>query len=108
MQSRMASNRRDIDMKRLLYFLPTILVLGFLAFIFFGLGEPSTDPQEYLVGAGILFVFLILLRLFLPAFLSDRVTCVTIRSANSTHTKCIITQVKKSVNTKICTVCKTY
>lgn len=59
MQSRMASNRRDIDMKRLLYFLPTILVLGFLAFIFFGLGEPSTDPQEYLVGAGILLVFLL-------------------------------------------------
>ena len=46
-------------MKRLLYFLPTILVLGFLAFIFFGLGEPSTDPQEYLVGAGILLVFLL-------------------------------------------------
>ena len=46
-------------MKRILYFLPSILVLGFLAFIFLGLGEPSTDPQEYLIGAGILFVFLI-------------------------------------------------
>ena len=46
-------------MKRLLYFLPTILFLGFLVFIFLGLGEPSIDPQEHLVGAGILLVFLL-------------------------------------------------
>ena len=46
-------------MKRILYFLPSILVLGFLAFIFLGLGEPSFDPQEYFVGASILLVFLL-------------------------------------------------
>lgn len=44
-------------MKRLLYFLPTILVLGFLAFILLFLGSPSTDLNEYLIGCGILFVF---------------------------------------------------
>ena len=43
-------------MKRILYFLPSILVL---AFILLELGNPSTDPQEYFAGAGILFVFLI-------------------------------------------------
>lgn len=46
-------------MKRILYFLPSILVLAFLVFILLVLGNPSADPQEYLVGAGILLVFLI-------------------------------------------------
>ena len=46
-------------MKRLLYFLPSILVLGLLAFILLALGEPSTDPQEYLAGTGILLIFLL-------------------------------------------------
>ena len=46
-------------MKRILYFLPSILVLAFLAFILLALGNPSTDSQEYLAGAGILLVFLI-------------------------------------------------
>ena len=46
-------------MKRILYFLPSILVLAFLAFILLALGNPSTDPQEYLSGAGILLIFLI-------------------------------------------------
>ena len=45
-------------MKRILYFLPSILVLAFLAFILLALGNPSTDPQEYLAGAGILLIFL--------------------------------------------------
>ena len=44
-------------MKRLLYFLPTILVLGFLTFILLFLGGPSADLNEYLIGGGILFVF---------------------------------------------------
>ena len=44
-------------MKRLLYFLPTILVLGFLTFILLFLGGPSADLNEYLIGSGILFVF---------------------------------------------------
>ena len=46
-------------MKRLLYFFPTILVLGFLAFILLFLGGPSADLNEYLIGGGILFVFLL-------------------------------------------------
>ena len=46
-------------MKRLLYFLPTILVLGFLAFILLFLGGPSAHLNEYLIGGGILFVFLL-------------------------------------------------
>ena len=44
-------------MKRLLYFLPTILVLGLLTFILLFLGGPSADLNEYLIGGGILFVF---------------------------------------------------
>ena len=44
-------------MKKLLYFLPSILVLGFLAFILLGLGDPSGDTEDYFVAAGILFVF---------------------------------------------------
>lgn len=44
-------------MKRLLYFLPTILVLGFLTFILLFLGGPSADLNEHLIGSGILFVF---------------------------------------------------
>lgn len=46
-------------MKRLLYFLPSILVLGLLAFILLVLGDPSGDPHDYLLGAGILLVFLL-------------------------------------------------
>ena len=45
-------------MKRILYFLPSILVLAFLAFILLSLGNPPTDPQEYIAGVGILLVFL--------------------------------------------------
>ena len=44
-------------MKRLLYFLPTILVLGFLVFILLFLGDPSADLNDYLIGGGILFIF---------------------------------------------------
>ena len=44
-------------MKRLLYFLPTILALGFLAFILRFLGDPSADLNDYLICGGILFVF---------------------------------------------------
>ena len=44
-------------MKRLLYFLPTLLVLGLLAFILLFLGVPSEDPYDYLIGGGILFLF---------------------------------------------------
>lgn len=44
-------------MKKLLYFLPTILVLGFLAFILRFLGDPSADLNDYLICGGILFVF---------------------------------------------------
>ena len=55
--NRMArTNEADI-MKRLLYFLPTILVLGFLAFILRFLGDPSADLIDYLICGGILFVF---------------------------------------------------
>ena len=46
-------------MKRLLYFIPSILVLGFLAFILLAAPDPSADPQDYLIGAGILLVFLL-------------------------------------------------
>ena len=46
-------------MKSLLYFLPSILVMGFLTFLLLALGDPSTDPQDYLAGAGILLVFLL-------------------------------------------------
>lgn len=46
-------------MKRLLYFLPSILVLGFLAFILLVLGDLSGDTKDYLVGVGILLVFLL-------------------------------------------------
>lgn len=46
-------------MKRLLYFLPTILVLGFIAFILLFLGGPSADLNDYLIGGGILLVFLL-------------------------------------------------
>ena len=46
-------------MKKLLYFLPSMLVLCFLSFVLFAVGKPSSDPQEYLVGAGILLVFLL-------------------------------------------------
>ncbi len=46
-------------MKRLLYFLPSILVLGILAFVLLGAPDPSTVPQEYLAGASILLVFLL-------------------------------------------------
>lgn len=44
-------------MKRLLYYLPTILVLGFISFILFFLGDPSAHLNDYLIGGGILFVF---------------------------------------------------
>lgn len=44
-------------MKRLLYYLPSILVLGFLAFILLFLVGPSRDPNDYLIGIGILFAF---------------------------------------------------
>ena len=44
-------------MKRFLYFLPTILVLGFLAFVLRFLGDPSEDLYDYLISVGILFVF---------------------------------------------------
>lgn len=46
-------------MKRLLYFLPSILILGLLAFILLAAPDPSADPQDYLTGAGILLVFLL-------------------------------------------------
>ena len=44
-------------MKRLLYFVPSILALGFLAFLLLFLGDPSADRNDYLIGGGILFVF---------------------------------------------------
>lgn len=46
-------------MKKLLYFLPSILVLVFLSFILLAMPDPSADPQEYITGVGILLVFLI-------------------------------------------------
>lgn len=46
-------------MKRILYFFPSILVLGFLAIVLLALGDPSGDLQDYLLGAGILLVFLL-------------------------------------------------
>lgn len=46
-------------MKRLLYFLPSIWALGFLAFILLILSGPSGDITEYLFGVGILLVFLL-------------------------------------------------
>ena len=45
-------------MKKLLYFLPSILVLVFLSFILLAMPDPSADPQEYITGVGILLVFL--------------------------------------------------
>ena len=46
-------------MKRLLYYIPSILVLGFLAIVLLALGDPSGYLQDYLLGAGILLVFLL-------------------------------------------------
>ena len=46
-------------MKRLLYFVPSILVLGFLLIVLLAMPDPSADPQDYIAGAGILLVFLI-------------------------------------------------
>ena len=46
-------------MKRLLYFVPSILVFGFLLIVLLAMPDPSADPQDYIVGAGILLVFLI-------------------------------------------------
>ncbi len=46
-------------MKKLLFFLPTILVFGFLIFILLFLGDPSADLNDYLLGTGILLVFLL-------------------------------------------------
>ena len=46
-------------MKRLLYFVPSILVFGFLLIVLLAMPDPSADPQDYIAGAGILLVFLI-------------------------------------------------
>ena len=46
-------------MKRLLYFVPSILVLGFLLIVLLAMPDPSADLQDYIAGAGILLVFLI-------------------------------------------------
>ena len=45
-------------MKRLLCFIPSVMVLGFLSFILLAMPDPSVDPQEYIAGVGILLVFL--------------------------------------------------
>lgn len=45
-------------MKRLLCFIPSVMVLGFLSFILLAMPDPSADPQEYIAGVGILLVFL--------------------------------------------------
>ena len=45
-------------MKRLLYFVPSILVFGFLLIVLLAMPDPSADPQEYITGVGILLVFL--------------------------------------------------
>ena len=45
-------------MKKLLFFLPSVLVLVFLSFILLAMPDPSADPQEYITGVGILLVFL--------------------------------------------------
>lgn len=46
-------------MKRILYYLPSILVLGMMLFVLRLMGEPSHDPRNYLVGAGILLTILL-------------------------------------------------
>ena len=46
-------------MKRLPYFVPSILVFGFLLIVLLAMPDPSADPQDYIAGAGILLVFLI-------------------------------------------------
>ena len=45
-------------MKRLLCFIPSVMVLGFLSFILLAMPDLSADPQEYIAGVGILLVFL--------------------------------------------------
>lgn len=44
-------------MKRFLYFLPSLLVLGFLAIVLLALGDLSVDPNDYLIGAELLLIF---------------------------------------------------
>ena len=46
-------------MKRLLYFVPSILVFGLLLIVLLALDDPSGDPHNYLLGAGILLTFLL-------------------------------------------------
>lgn len=46
-------------MKRIFYYLPSILVLGIMLFVLRLMGEPSHDSKDYLVGAAILLIFLL-------------------------------------------------
>ncbi len=46
-------------MKRTLYFIPTLVVLGFLIFILLVLGGPTNELEDYVVGFSILLIFVV-------------------------------------------------
>lgn len=46
-------------MKRILYFIPTLIVLVFLIFILFVLGGATNESGDYIVGSAILLIFVV-------------------------------------------------
>lgn len=59
MRRRMISDLQGGSMKRIFCYFPSMLVSAMMLFVLTRMGEPSHDPKDYLVGAGILLMILL-------------------------------------------------